>query len=87
MAACCGRSSRHEGNDNYRGREPDSEERMTPNDYNLDQVHDVIRSTAQRGEKKQKCESLAVDAIPVITESGCLAVHSAAYSSALRDGV
>ena len=48
MAACCGKSSRHEGNDTQRGREPDEEERRNQNDMNLEQVHAVICATAKK---------------------------------------
>ena len=48
MAACCGKSSRHEGNDSKRGREPDEEERLTPNELNLQEVHGIITDTAKK---------------------------------------
>ena len=34
----------HPQNETYRGREPDDEERQTPNDLNLQEVHGIIQS-------------------------------------------
>ena len=50
MAACCGKSSRHEGNETQRGREPDDEERSTPNELKLQEIHGIIRDTARKHE-------------------------------------
>ena len=61
MLTCCGRSSRHEGNNEARGREPDDEERNTPNELNLQQVHAIIRQTATREEKGKRGNQRATD--------------------------
>ena len=53
MAACCGKSSRHEGNEIQHGREPDDAERQTRNDLNLEAVHSVLRDTAKPHAKER----------------------------------
>ena len=42
MAVCCTKSHRTEGNTLLRSRQPDEEERKTPNDLSLEQIHEII---------------------------------------------
>jgi hypothetical protein len=42
MAVCCTKSHRTEGNTLLRSRQPDEEQRKTPNDLSLEQIHEII---------------------------------------------